>query len=323
MPRSRPGRQPHSCTRRRTIRGHREAGWHWCRRVTRSSNRSALNVPVAGSYTSAAVPQPPASSTRPSASRVADSPSGPPSLVACEPVQAKPGDRAGVGRRLSASAPAVRPRPRSPASTAGARWPRRPAVARSDGSIGSLLGGADHVVRHEARRVRAIGVHRPPAHRAAASWRRSSPGRRGSVRPAPARRGRDPVGGQATHIGPVRPDRVDDPAAPRRGDSNRIRAPSGDHSGIRRRASSGSPGAGSGHRHRPARPRSASVRPDRRRPPSPNRKKTIRFPSGDQPGADVPSQPVDVSSTTRPVARSIVAIDRGTRVPDPHRWTPG
>src|SRR6185295_18162102 len=56
-----------------------------------------VNVPVPGSYSSAAALQPPAKSTRPSPSNVADSPSGPPSSVDIEPVQAKPGASSGTG----------------------------------------------------------------------------------------------------------------------------------------------------------------------------------------------------------------------------------
>src|SRR6188508_3579993 len=70
-----------------------------------------VNVPVAGSYSSAAVPQPPAKSTRPSASNVAVSPRGPLGSVDIEPVHEKPGARAGtgVGTGVGAGGPTATP----------------------------------------------------------------------------------------------------------------------------------------------------------------------------------------------------------------------
>ncbi len=62
-----------------------------------ASEPVGLKVPVFGSYTWAAVPQPPASSTRPSANRVAVSPIEPSFATVGAPVQVNPGARAGIG----------------------------------------------------------------------------------------------------------------------------------------------------------------------------------------------------------------------------------
>ena len=132
----------------------------------------------------------------------------------------------------------------------------------------------------------------------------------------PGRRDRDPVGGQATDVGPVGPDRVDVLLLP----VDRLeqdRAPSGDHLGYC---------GGEGRRAQLAQPlpsastsQIASSLGGMGPPPSfsPYRKKTICVPSGDQPGA---ARPVGTgrAQLDDPTAREVHRGDRREvpRMPD-------
>src|SRR5436190_5848280 len=239
---------------------------------------------------------------RPSASRAAAPPRGPRSCVVDAPVQAKPGasDGVGVGTGVGAGGPtataaaAVHGGGTTAEPPAGCQTGRAPPAAfttwlarRSAGSVPPAS-----IVHQPAASPSAPGATRTnrilpsgvqPARLevpSEVSWRMSLPSGRIVYRSSP----------------------------PPCGDSNRMRAPSGDQSA----SCAGSVAGLICPRFFP----SASTTQTAGSlggtgPPlsfSPKRKKTICFPSRDQLGWAVASDAVERSSETRPDARSIVAI---------------
>ena len=257
-----------------------------------------VNVPVAGSYSSAAVLQPPAMSTRPSASSVAVSPRGPSVIVVdIEPVQVNraPGPAPASG---TASARAVRPRPRSQPSTAAARWPPTDRLPGRTDRIASSAGCRRRPSASDERRAAfgAVGVHRPPARERAAGPRTNR------IRPSGVQVADDraPVRRQATHVGPVGTHRVDVLLLRRRSTRTRSGRRPGDQSGFVAASVVGL----SWRRFWPSASTTqiASSLGATGPPPlsfSPYRKKTIWVPSGDQAGAALTSDRSMRSSTTR------------------------